>query len=373
MSFIARWLGFEPAMASVTENRSITDLIPTRSTLTPVTDDTMLHTINVYRAVQLIAQGASQLTLDVWRGTELLPKPSIIRRPDIKLNSLSTFTKFTVTSMALTGNAYWHVKRNARNEASNISVLNPHDCILQKDGGLRIAGRETPLAPNEFQHLGLLRVPGSLEALGPIQAARMELTGAVQVSRYGSEFFNNGEIPNGILKTDQVLTEKQAANYKTVWQERQTHEVAVLGSGLDYKPVLLSPKDAQFLETRQFDTTALARLFGIPAHMFLAAVEGSSMTYSNMAQADMSFVRWTLMDYLREIEEAFTAILPSTQTARFNLDALIRPDTKTRYEAHKLGIDAGWLDKDEVRAIEGLPPLAGNVNNSTEGMDDGEA
>lgn len=39
------------------------------------------------------------------------------------------------------------------------------------------------------------------------------------------------------------------------------------------------------------------------------------------------------------------------------MDALLRSDTQTRYQAHKLGIDAGFLTVDEVRAIEGLGAL----------------
>ena len=35
----------------------------------------------------------------------------------------------------------------------------------------------------------------------------------------------------------------------------------------------------------------------------------------------------------------------------------MRPDTTTRYAAHKVAIEAGFLTIDEVRAIEGLNPL----------------
>lgn len=51
------------------------------------------------------------------------------------------------------------------------------------------------------------------------------------------------------------------------------------------------------------------------------------------------------------------ALLPRGQSARFNLNAVLRPDTKTRYEAHALAIQTGFLTIDEVRDIEGLPPL----------------
>lgn len=134
--------------------------------------------------------------------------------------------------------------------------------------------------------------------------------------------------------------------------------VAVLTGGITYKPVLITPEEAQFIESQQFSVTSLARLFGIPANLMLAAVEGTSNTYSNVAQADLTFVRWTLSKYIREIEAAFSALLPRGQRARFNLDALLRPDTLSRYQAHRVAIASGFLTVDEVRAIEGLPPLA---------------
>lgn len=332
-------------------------VLPPRPVDVPVSDGQILRTVAVYRAVQLLTIATAQLSVDVWRGRELIERPSLVKRPDIKLRDLAAFTKRTVASLALTGNAYWLVTRNARNEASNLEVLNPHECVPHPDGTLAVAGREHRLQPHEFQHLGLLWVPGESRALGPIQAARVELAGALKTTRYGSEVHDTGSVPDGVLKTDQVLSADQAAAYKEQWMRRGPHEVAVLGQGMDYRPILLAPKDAQFIESRQFDTTAIARLFGIPAHLFLAAVEGNSMTYVNMAQSDMSFMRWTVSAYVNELEQALTAVLPSTQTAKFNLDAVLRPDARTRYEAHEIAIRSGFLTVNEVREIENLPPL----------------
>lgn len=350
---------YETRSATPEPTPPIESLIPKRSEL-PISEGSILRTIAVYRAVQLLTVAAGQLSIDVWRGPDQIERPSLVKRPDIKQRDLASFVKRSVASLALTGNAYWLVSRNARNEASNLEVLNPHECSPQEDGTLAVAGSTRNLAPHEFQHLGLLWIPGSLEALGPIQAARMELTGAVKTTQFGAEVFHtSGDTPSGILKTDQPLSPTQAHDYKLQWQSREAHEVAVLGQGLDYAPIALSPKDAQFIESRQFDTTSIARLFGIPAHLFLAQVEGSNLTYSNQESADLEFTKWTLQAYLGEIEQALTAVLPSTQVARFNLEALLRSDTKSRYEAHQLGINAGWLLRSEVRAIEGLPPVAG--------------
>ena len=91
----------------------------------------------------------------------------------------------------------------------------------------------------------------------------------------------------------------------------------------------------------------------------LTAIDGNSMTYSNVEQEWLGFVRFGLMSYLRRIEEAFTSITPRGQTVRFNVEALLRSDTKSRYDAHNIALSAGFLTVNEVRKIENLPPIAG--------------
>ena len=117
---------------------------------------------------------------------------------------------------------------------------------------------------------------------------------------------------------------------------------------------MLNPAEIQFLESRAFDVLSIGRMFGIPAHMILASLDGNSMTYQNVTDAATDFVRWTLMGYLREIEDALTSILPAKTKARFNLDALLRADTNERIATHKLAIEAGIYSAQEAREIEGL-------------------
>ena len=131
----------------------------------------------------------------------------------------------------------------------------------------------------------------------------------------------------------------------------------MLGNGLSFDPIMLKPSEAQWLENQQFTTTQIARLFGIPADMLLAAVEGSSLTYSNLEQKWIEYLRTTLTGYIRKIEDAFTQIVPRGQTVRMNIEAILRVDTKTRYESHGLALQNGWMTRDEVREIENLPPL----------------
>lgn len=348
---LVKWLTAPP------EQRDATPPTPP-SVTPPPRSETVFQPIrfgSIYRAVQILTTAVHQLGIDVWRsGKELTGTdiPFWLRVP----NESAGWTRrnlmgYTATSLALHGNAYWKVNRDGRNEVQALTPLDPNMCALQENGSLSV-GRQT-LARKNYHHLRLLHVPGMNEGLGPIQAARRELEGAFQTQQYGSSWYKDTDIPTGILSTDQALTAERAAEYKEVWN-KAGHEIRVLGSGLNYSPIALKPKDAQFIESRNFDTTAIARLFGIPPHLFLAAVEGTSMTYQNFSSADLNFMRWTVSSYTGVIEEALTTLATEQTTVRFNLDAVLRPDLKSRYEAHKLGIEAGFLTIEEVRQIEGL-------------------
>lgn len=348
---LSEWLGFAKREVLPTDTTGITP--PPRVEV--VTEDGALSLINVYRATQILGIAASQLTLDVYRGRDLLPTPSVVRKPDVDMHT-SRWLSEIVHALALTGNAYWRTFHGERGPI-NFKLLDPWKCHLNKDGTLTHGS--TTLRPDEFQHLALMSRTGHSRGLGPIQAARAELRGAFDLRDYASNTFRDGDIPTGLLTTDQPLSPDQAKQAKTDWKARDAREIAVFGSGVNYSPIMISPEDAQFIESQRFTKTEIATLFGIPAHLLLASVEGSSMTYTNIASADLTFVRWTLMGYLREIEEAVSAALPGQQTARFNLDAITRPDIATRYAAHKIALDAKFMDVEEVRAIEGLPPLEG--------------
>ncbi len=331
-------------------------VIPSRATF--MSEDVALSLGNVYRAVNVLVIAGKQLTMDTWRGRDRLDTPPIVRNPDID-STLSRWIGENIASLSLTGNAFWKVTPGQRGPM-NAKVLDPHRCALNKDGTLNANGKN--LKKSEFRHLKLMARAGRDYGLGPIQAARTELLGAVDLRDYGSDWFTSGDVPTGILKSEQHLTPAQAAQYKTDWASRDKHNIAVLGAGLGYEPIMLKPEDAQFIQVRQFTKTDIATLFGIPARMMLAAVDGGAQTYANIGQDDLTFVRWTLMDYLREIEEAMSAIMPGLQTVRFNLDGVLRPDTTTRYKAHKIGLAAGFITVDEVRAIEGYPTLTETKN-----------
>lgn len=354
---------------------------------TNVTPETALSLSTVYRGVQIHATAAFQLSIrveDEETGVAIAT-PSIAARPCSDMHR-PAWIEHNINSLYLDGNAFWLIERFGEGTrrpgtVSNIIPLNPHEVTVKVD---RLAnGREKITyyhlgrkLTGEVKHLKLLRIPGLARGLGPIQAAQIELRGALDARDYGALWLNDANMPDGILTTDQILAPGDTEKYKHVWYGRNMdgtkktpaeNEVAfgpnerlrVLGHGLKYQPLLLKPSDVQFLETQQFTTTQIARLLGTPASLLLAAVEGNSQTYSNIEQDWIGYLRFSLMKPLREIEEALSELLPRSNRARFNTDALLRTDTKTRYEAHNLALDGGWKTKSEIRQLEGLTPMPG--------------
>lgn len=329
--------------------------------------------VSVYRAIDIITSAVAQLPLRVERHGVEVPAseiPDIIKAPSLSFTR-SDFLEQIALSLAVTGNAYILAKRIG-GKIVELVVLNPHEVLPTQDetsGVITYSYRGRDYSQADIQHLKFMVLPGSLKGLGAIQAARAEIQGAINLRDYAAQWFNGSGQPSGILSTDQALTAEDAKQIRDTWNNidpatgkplpvtANPSNIKVTGKGVKYEPIVLSPRDAQFIESRNFNTLEIARLFGIPATLMLTATEGSSMTYSNVEQDWLGFVRFTLTKYLRKIEEALTTFTPRGQAVRFQISALLRSDTLTRYQAHQIALTAGFMTLNEVRAIESLPPL----------------
>lgn len=354
---------------------------PTRlNATTSVSTRDAMSLVGVYRAVSILATATKQLPMGVWRNGEQIASPSLIKQPSLSGNR-TVFIEQTVVSLALHGNAFWRIVRPTRDEPiSSLEILNPTMVSIDYDsytGEIKAYNYgDKEFKPWQVKHLSLLRTPGSPYGLGPIQAAQASLMGARDLRDYSTNWFRAGGTPNGILKTENTLTEEQAAVYKERFEATQLEGrgVAVLGQGTSYQPILLTPADAQFLESQQFTRSEIALLFGIPA-TYLLSDAGNSMTYTNVQQTDLAFLKYTLTQYLEEVEQAFSDLLPRGQEARFIIEGFLRADRETRFGGHKTALEAGFMTINEVREIEGLAPVpngdqivkTGVTNNDTNG------
>ena len=346
---------------------------PTRSDAAPVTIDRALGLPAVFRCLQITAGMAAQLTIDAWRGGSLVPaaQAGLVRQPD-PWRSLSSWIERAVISLATEGNAFLRKHRDPSGGIASLEVLNPHLVGIHFDSrGVKsysyvtTTGVTVRLSADDVEHVWFLELPGRTRGVSPIGACRAALGGILDVRDYADSWFGASDVPSGVLTTEQQLDADSAKEYKRRWinpddGDRRGPTVRVLGKGLSYSPIALKPEDAQWIESQKLGVLDIARIFGLPGDYLLAAVEGSSLTYSNLEMVDAQFLRLTLFPaYLRKLEAALTNVLPRGQEARFNTDALLRPDAKTRAEIDAIYLGAGVVSAQEIRDRErwaGPPP-----------------
>jgi HK97 family phage portal protein len=207
--------------------------------------------------------------------------------------------------------------------------------------------------------------PGALEGVDPITAAREAIGLGLAAQTYGSKFFAQGATPSGVIETPGVVTMDQARELAQQWRQahgglNKANLPAVLTGGARYSPISITPEQAQFLETRRYTDEQVYKLFGL-THPF-SPTTGPTITYANVEQLGTDVTRFTLMPWLVRLEKAFTNLLPRPQYAKFNVDAFLRSDLRTRYESYKIGIETGFLEVNEARAWENLDPMNTSPN-----------
>ncbi|MCW1840438.1 phage portal protein [Prosthecomicrobium hirschii] len=199
--------------------------------------------------------------------------------------------------------------------------------------------------------IGRSRLSRAAETVASVQAA----------SSHASAFLANGASPSGVIEVAGTLTPAQRASLRTSFQERhagvgKAGSTLILDGGMKWNASQISPEDAELLETRKFGVIELCRLFQVPPPI-VQAYENN--TFTNAAQAGLWFATFCLAPWARKIEAEFArSVFPSGGPYELELDlsGFLRGDPETRWNAHKIAIEAGVLDPDEVRQIEGWNP-----------------
>jgi HK97 family phage portal protein len=338
--------------------------------------DKALTLSSVYSATSLIADLVSSFPTHGYRRqgearVALDPQPTLCTAPTV-FGSPVDWTHRCVTSLALRGNAFGLVTdTDDRQYPRKIEWLHPDDVTIMDN---RTEGRPDwryqgrPLDASRLVHIPYYTVPGFVLGLSPIKAYALAVDVGLFASAFGRDYFRGGSVPAGILRTDQRIDDPEKADVIKARFKRDAsrREPVVLGSGLEYQTISVAPEESQFLHTIRATATQVAAIYHLDPTLIGGEVSGGSLTYANVEQRSLDLVKLALVPYVRRIEEALRPLLPGQQFIKFAMDAFLRPDTMNRFNAYKLALDAGWLSKDEVRALEDLPPMPRGLGGFTD-------
>lgn len=321
----------------------------------------------VWSCVWLIADLLSTLPLRVFRQAsektvEVSPLPSLFATPSVEVSLLDWVSQH-VTSLLLRGNAYGVVTaRDGLGWPTSIENVSPDVVGVSRNSAGQRVYRVGSVQVDASDMLHIVGRPwaGLPVGLSVIEFAAKNIRLGLATQQFGSDFFDNGAHPTGLLSTSKDVNEAQAAAAKDRFRAAVgAREPVVLGQDLKYSALQIAPNESQFLETIAASDVTIARWFGVPPELIAASNSGQSVTYANLNDRMRSLLIFALNPWLERLQRAYSSLLPRPQYVRFATGGMLRADNASRYASYKLAIEAGFMTIDEVRALEELPPLGG--------------
>ncbi len=279
------------------------------------------------------------------------------------------FRETMMGHLLLWGNAYAEIEWGADGWPVALWPLLPHRMQVERvDGELKYkytppTGGAVDLADYRVFHLRGLSGDG-IVGYSPIKLAKEAIGLGLATEEFGARFFGNDATPGGVLTHPGVLTDDAYDRITKSWNKAhgglsKSHRMAVLEEGITYEAVGIPPEDAQFLETRAFQLSEIARIYRVPPHMI---ADLDKATFSNIEHQALEFVTNSLRPWLVRWEQAIARdLFPPEDNGRyfseFIIAGLLRGDIKSRYEAYSVGRQNGWLSANDVRLLENMNPI----------------
>ena len=353
------------------------DIVFSSQAGTNVTEENAYQIAAVWSAVSLISDTIGTLPVDVFFRDDgnrrpFRPKPSWVGQPDVNFNGHSTFYKSVLVSLLIDGNAFIRVFSNGRGQVVNLNVLNPNTVDVKRNGQGRlifdVVGEDKPLTTEEIVYIPDLLKPGHVRGVSRVGAMKENLSLAKALEMYAATFFGSGTTLHGVIQVPNAITKEQADSLRDSFDNahkgwRKSGRTGILSGGATFQATQADPEKSQALEARRMAVEDVARIWRIPSHML--NLPGTN-TYSSVEQNMIAFVTHTLRPYVTLLEDAMSPLMsryPGGADAflKFNMSALLRADTQTRFAAYSTGLQSGFLTINDIRSWEDLTAQEGDA------------
>lgn len=277
------------------------------------------------------------------------------------------FLEHFVASTLLTGNGLSVIDRNGNGQLAGFHYVPWGMVTVAELSSGRLAydvsdgrGNTRRYLEGEVLHLRDRTDDGRI-GRSRLSRAADTVIGVQAANQHASAFLSNGASPSGWIEVPGTMKPEQRTSLRESFQSRNSGaanagSTLILDGGMKWTAAQISPEDAELLETRKFGVVELCRLFQVPPPI-VQAYENN--TFTNAAQAGLWFATFCLSPWARKIEAEFArSVFPSGGPYDLELDlsGFLRGDPETRWNAHKIAIETGVLDPDEVRQVEGWNP-----------------
>ena len=288
----------------------------------------------------------------------------------------SEFWEAVIANLDLWGNAYCRIVRVGERVVA-LDIFDPQYMRVTRrdDGSIYYTYTKNNVDGGEYDESEILHFRGftldGLVGLSPIAYQAQVMGLQIDANNAASKAFKNNLKAGGFLKTgERVLTEEQRKIMRTALGEFGNPENAgkwmILEAGMEpanMSGAWINPHDAQLLESRYFGIEEICRAFGVPPQLIYSTDKSSSWS-SSAEQINQNFLTYSLNPTLKRIEQTITRkLLKPGERSKFypifSVEGLLRADSAGRASFYTVLLQNGVMTRNEVRALENLPPVDG--------------
>lgn len=342
-----------------------------------------MNYIIVYACVRLLSETIASLPLLTYKrikggGKERAPDYPAYTLLHDKPNPVMTsfnYRQKQMVDLLLWGNSYSQIVKNNAQNVTELWPLEPDKMLIRGTVQDHVyiykpdTDAETIFQSNEILHIPGLSFDGFI-GYPPLTIMREAVGLGIALENFGATFFRNGTNIGGIAQHPKALGEKARKFLEESLMKKtgvgNSNSLLILEEGMTYQKIGIPPEDAQFLETRRFQVTEIARFFNVPPHM-VGDLERS--TNNNIEEQAIEFVVYTLRPWLVRIEQEYCKdIIPDKDKPKYYVehlvDGLLRGNIESRSRALQIQRQNGIINADEWREIENknaIPDGSGKI------------
>jgi HK97 family phage portal protein len=349
-----------------------------------VNESTALSSTAVFACIRLLSDTLASLPCPVYkrmnpRGKERAQDYPLYKLIHTQANPIMPAFTWRETMMGHVlgwGNCYSEIEYGENGYPIALWPLRPDRTRPERDKVTKelyyvtqIDGIEYKLPKNRVLHIPGLGFDG-IKGYSPITLAREAIGLSMATEEFGARYFGSGAHPGAVITrpVDAPVMEDQ----KSIEDLRKylvdayaglgkSHRLMLLEEGMEIKNIGIPPEDSQFLETRQFQVTEIARFFGVQPHL---VGDLTKSTNNNIEEQAIEFVVYTLRPWLVRWESYLNLnLIPeehqSLYFCEFLIDGLLRGDAKSRSEALQIQRRSGIINANDWAEIENRNPLPG--------------
>jgi HK97 family phage portal protein len=325
-----------------------------------------------------LGQGAGMVPLKVYRGQAPSREAALDSYQyellhDRPSSECPPFAFYADLAASIAGVGYGPVRKykanGRRGDVKELLVLDASKVTPKRQGGRivfedRTEGQTVTRDQTEIVCPRGLAFGGGVVGLSPISAARLGILTGIKRQAFEYRYFRNNAEARVVLAFPQQMDRSTAEEWVDLWEgdhqgEENWHRTGAIGGGATVTHLPVSLEDAQFVEANRMTSEQIGGIYGIPKS-FLNVGDNAptSEDWRFMVTFGLGWILTTIAQSFSHDRDLFPIEQrpENRMHAEHVVDALLKPDIKTRYEAYRLARQAGWLTANEIRALENYPP-----------------